>query len=89
MLREKEKEQIMAKPNEINPGIRDAAIEEIDGGGPEGKIRQLTRRLPEARGSSRPDQAAKPELKVPGRTIASPRQRHRPNRPTPPRQPLP
>src|ERR1700730_13146184 len=47
----KEKEQVMANPNEINPGIRGADIEEIDGPGPEYKIRHLTRRLSEAKGS--------------------------------------
>jgi membrane fusion protein, multidrug efflux system len=64
VMREREEEQIMANPNEINPDVRGAAIEEIDDGGPEGKIRQLTRRLPEARGSARADQATKPELKA-------------------------
>ena len=54
----------MANPNEINPGIRGADIEEVDGRGVEGKIRHLARRPPEGKGSSGPVEAAKPELKA-------------------------
>jgi membrane fusion protein, multidrug efflux system len=56
----KEIEQVMANPNEI---IRGADVEEIDGPGPEHKIRHLTRRLSEAKASGTGG-VVKPESKV-------------------------
>src|SRR6202790_4796305 len=49
---------------ETNPDLSGADVEEIDGPGPEDKIRHLTRRPPEAKGSSGAGEAAKPELKA-------------------------
>jgi membrane fusion protein (multidrug efflux system) len=58
----KEKEQVMTSRYEINPDIRGADVED-DGPGPEDKIRHLTRRLPESKGSN-PGRVVKPEAKV-------------------------
>src|SRR6202045_3759403 len=49
---------------ETNPDLRSADVEEIDGPGPEDKIRHLTRRLSDAKGPSGAGEAAKPELKA-------------------------
>jgi membrane fusion protein, multidrug efflux system len=48
---------------ETNAGISGADVEDIDGPGPEDKIRHLTRTAPESRGS-KPGGALKPEAKV-------------------------
>jgi membrane fusion protein (multidrug efflux system) len=48
---------------EANPGISGSEIDEIDGPGPEDKIRHLTRPTPEPRGS-KPSGVVKPEAKV-------------------------
>jgi membrane fusion protein, multidrug efflux system len=58
----KEKEQVMTRRYEINPDIRGADVED-DGPGPEDKIRHLTRRLPESKGSN-PGGVVRPEAKV-------------------------
>jgi membrane fusion protein, multidrug efflux system len=60
----KEKEQVMTGRYETNPDISGADVEEIDGPGPEAKIRHLTRRPSEAKGSPGAGEAAKPELKA-------------------------
>src|ERR1700676_4407795 len=49
---------------ETNPDLSGADVEEIGGPGPADKIRHLTRRPPEAKGSSGAGEAAKPELKA-------------------------
>jgi membrane fusion protein (multidrug efflux system) len=54
----------MTSRYETNPDTSGADVEEIEGREPEGKIRHLARRPPEAKGSSGAGEAAKPELKA-------------------------
>jgi membrane fusion protein (multidrug efflux system) len=60
----KEKEQVMANPNEINPKLHNADAEQSDRHGPEDKIYRLRRSPPGAKDASGAGEAAKPELKA-------------------------
>src|SRR3984957_18417955 len=62
--REKEKEQLMADPNEINSKLRTADVEQIGPQRPEEKIYRLTRGAPAAREATGAGKAAKPALKT-------------------------
>jgi membrane fusion protein, multidrug efflux system len=62
--RQKEKEQVMANPNEIDPELYSASAEQSGPHGSEDKIYRLTRSLTEAKGASGAGEAAKPELKT-------------------------
>jgi membrane fusion protein (multidrug efflux system) len=60
----KEKEQVMANPNEINPKLHNADAEQSGRHGPEDKIYRLRRSPPGAKDASGAGEAAKPELKA-------------------------
>jgi membrane fusion protein (multidrug efflux system) len=60
----KEKEQVMANPNEINPKPHNADAEQSGRHGPEDKIYRLRRSPPGAKEASGAGEAAKPELKA-------------------------